>query len=181
MQWGIAIYDFDLFWDIVISKIHREMSRSPYGWVLVKICQGVEFVSYSSSSIWSKFYQTRPTWSMDQGSTNKGSVVHNFVPTVTKFCVMWEGLSFPHDTKFGNCRGAICWQESDSHLKFDSWIKLDKPTFKPTYLTNCIFWQIMKEGQRIGLFVYIILYNMIIRGSGEYRRKHNTRHLQHWR
>ena len=51
------------------------------------------------------FYQTRSAWSMDQGSTKKRSAVHNFVPTVTKFCVMWEGLSFPHDTKFGNCRG----------------------------------------------------------------------------
>ena len=54
---------------------------------------------------WLCFYQTRSAWSMDQGSTKKRSVVHNFVPTVTKFCVMWEGLSLPHDTKFGNCRG----------------------------------------------------------------------------
>ena len=44
---------------------------------------------------------------MDQGSTKKRSAVHNFVPTVTKFWVMWEGLSLPHDTKFGNCRGEI--------------------------------------------------------------------------
>ena len=28
-------------------------------------------------------------------------------PTVTKFCVVWEGLSLPQDTKFGNCRGEI--------------------------------------------------------------------------
>ena len=53
------------------------------------------------------FYQTRSAWSMDQGSTRKRSVVHNFAPIVTKFCVMWEGLSLPHDTKFGNCRGEI--------------------------------------------------------------------------
>ena len=44
---------------------------------------------------------------LDPWSNKKRSVVHNFVPTVTKFCVMWEGLSFPHDTKFGNCRGEI--------------------------------------------------------------------------
>ena len=44
---------------------------------------------------------------MDQGSTKKRSAVHNFVPTVTKFCVMWEGLSLPHDTKFGNSRCEI--------------------------------------------------------------------------
>ena len=42
---------------------------------------------------------------MDQGSTKKRSAGHKLVPTVTKFCVMWEGLSLPHDTKFGNCRG----------------------------------------------------------------------------
>ena len=53
------------------------------------------------------FYQTRSAWSMDQGSTRKRSAVHNFDPTVTKFCVMWEGLSLPHDTKFRNCRGEI--------------------------------------------------------------------------
>ena len=56
---------------------------------------------------WPQFYQTRSAWSMDQGSTKERSAVHNFVPTVTKFCVMWEGLSLPHDTKFGNCRGEI--------------------------------------------------------------------------
>ena len=53
------------------------------------------------------FYQTRSAWSMDQGSIRKRSAVHNFATTVTKFCVMWEGLSLPHDTKFGNCRGEI--------------------------------------------------------------------------
>ena len=44
---------------------------------------------------------------MDQGSTMKGSAVHNFAPTVTKFCVMWEGQALPHDTKFGNSRCEI--------------------------------------------------------------------------
>ena len=56
---------------------------------------------------WPQFYQTRSAWSMDQGSTKKRSAVHNFVLTVTKFCVMWEGLSLPQDTKFGNCRDEI--------------------------------------------------------------------------
>ena len=41
---------------------------------------------------------------MDQGSTGKRSAVDNFAPTVTKFCVMWEGRALPHHTKFGNCR-----------------------------------------------------------------------------
>ena len=44
---------------------------------------------------------------MDQGSTMKRSAVHNFAPTVTKFCVMWEGQALPHDTKFGNSRCEI--------------------------------------------------------------------------
>ena len=44
---------------------------------------------------------------MDQGSTNKRSAVHNFAPTITKFCFVWEGLSLPHDTKFGNSGGDI--------------------------------------------------------------------------
>ena len=37
----------------------------------------------------------------------KRSAVHNFAPTVTKFCVMWEGQALPHDTKFGNSRWEI--------------------------------------------------------------------------
>ena len=44
---------------------------------------------------------------MDQGSTKKRSAVNNFAPTVTKFCVMWEGQALPHDTKFGNSRCEI--------------------------------------------------------------------------
>ena len=56
---------------------------------------------------WPQFYQTRSAWSMDQGSTKKCFAVHNFVPTVSKFCVVWEGLSLPQDTKFGNCRDEI--------------------------------------------------------------------------
>ena len=53
------------------------------------------------------FYQTRSAWSVDQGSNKNHSPAYNFAPTVTKFCVMWEGLSLPHDTKFGKCRCKI--------------------------------------------------------------------------
>ena len=53
------------------------------------------------------FYQTGSAQSMDQGSTMKRSAVHNFAPTVTTFCVMWEGQALPHDTKFGNSRCEI--------------------------------------------------------------------------
>ena len=65
------------------------------------------------------FYQTRSAWSMDQGSNKNHSPAYNaynFAPTVTKFCVMWEGLSLPHGTKFGNCRCKIV----DSRA-FPSW------------------------------------------------------------
>ena len=53
------------------------------------------------------FYQTRSAWSIDQGSNENHSPVNNFAPTVTKFCVLWEGQALPHDTKFGNCRDKI--------------------------------------------------------------------------
>ena len=65
-----------------------------------------DFYPWSISS-WPHFYQTRSAWSKDQGSNENHSHVHNFAPTVTKFCVMWEGQALPQDTKFGNCRDKI--------------------------------------------------------------------------
>ena len=53
---------------------------------------------------------------MDQGSNKNHSPAYNLAPTVTKFCVMWEGQALPHDTKFGNCRCKIV----DSRA-FPSW------------------------------------------------------------
>ena len=44
---------------------------------------------------------------LDPWIKDQRSAVHKFAPTVMKFCVMWEGLSLPRDTKFGNCRGEI--------------------------------------------------------------------------
>ena len=114
-------------------------SVDPYFWGLLYLCQWKlsdwqpsmypVFKKQSVRSVWlnrlvcwtrPQFYQTRSAWSMDQGSTKKRSAVHNFVPTVTKFCVVWEGLSLPQDTKFGNCREEIV----DFHLILDPWIKL---------------------------------------------------------
>ena len=71
---------------------------------------------HTSHETWSHFYESRSAWSMDQGSTDNHSPANNFVPTVTKFCVMWEGQALPHDTKFGNCRDKIV----DSRA-FPSW------------------------------------------------------------
>ena len=62
---------------------------------------------YIKMGPWPQFYQTRSAWSMDQGSNENHSPVNNFAPTVTKFCVMWEGQALPHDTKLGNCRDKI--------------------------------------------------------------------------
>ena len=79
-------------------------------------------MSYLASSIpwlqrtWLCFYQAGSAWSMDQGSNKNHSPAYNFAPTVTKFCVVWEGLSVPRDTKFGNCRCEIV----DSRA-FPSW------------------------------------------------------------
>ena len=44
---------------------------------------------------------------MDQGLNKNNSPIQNVTPTVTKFCVMWEGQALPHDTKFHNCGGKI--------------------------------------------------------------------------
>ena len=75
-----------------------------------------EYSSWSSPFFRPHFYQTRSAWSVDQGSNKNHSPAYNFAPTVTKFCVMWEGLSLPHDTKYGNCRCKIVDSRS-----FPSW------------------------------------------------------------
>ena len=84
----------------------------------------MKIVGFWWSEPWLCFYQTRSAWSMDQGSVRKRSAVHNFAPTVTKFYLMWEGLSLPHDTKFGNCRGDIVDRRIIFCLILDQWIRL---------------------------------------------------------
>ena len=74
---------WQLLHDVVYKKLKRIQSPRPH------------------------FYQTRSAWSKDQGSNENNSPVHNFAPTVTKCCVMWEGQALPQDTKFGNCRDKI--------------------------------------------------------------------------
>ena len=82
---------FDILWDLMIRQLVGYWNES----------------MESSDHRKPLFYQTRSAWSVDQGSTRKCSAVHNFAPTVMKFCVMWEGLFLPHDTKFSNCRDEI--------------------------------------------------------------------------
>ena len=76
------------------------------------------------SETWLCFYQTRSAWSRDQGSNKNHSPAYNFAPTVTKFCVMWEGLSLPHDTKFSNCRCKLWTAECFLFDPWSTWIKL---------------------------------------------------------
>ena len=75
-------------------------------YTLLLLATGLSLINYVANSC----------ISVDQGSNKNHSPAYNFAPTVTKFCVMWEGLSLPHDTKFGNCRCKIV----DSRL-FPSW------------------------------------------------------------
>ena len=66
---------------------------------------------------------------MDQGSNKNHSPINNFTPTVTKFCVMWEGQALPHDTKFGNCKDKIVDSRaflSWSLIHGSSWSRLIK-------------------------------------------------------
>ena len=59
-----------------------------YTWGLLLWFQGVIWLSQCKwiNSSWPHFYQTRSAWSKDQGSNENHSPVHNFAPTVTKFC-----------------------------------------------------------------------------------------------
>ena len=86
---------------------------------------------------------------MDQGSTMKRSAVHNVAPTVTKFCVMWEGQALPHDTKFGNSRCEIVGRRvifiwSLIHgLRWSGLIKAE-----PGWLFNSLLWP-LGDGEAI--------------------------------
>ena len=108
----IYIYMYVCIW---ITQNHYEL------WTTARCCGGAEIhhnhaVPCKTGLSRPHFYQTRSAWSVDQGSNKNHSPAYNFAPTVTKFCVMWEGLSLPHDTKFGNCRCKIVDSRS-----FPSW------------------------------------------------------------
>ena len=98
---------------------------------------------HSRLDFWSHFYQTRSAWSMDQGSNENHSPVNSFAPTVTKFCVTWEGQALPHDTEFGNCRDKIV--DSRAFLSWSlihglSWSGLIKvgPGYRQLNYTNTL-------------------------------------------
>ena len=91
-------------------------NHNTYSWTQINYINGDDCLYVKIIEYWPHFYQTRSAWSVDQGSNKNHSPAYNFAPTVTKFCVMWEGLSLPHDTKFGNCRCKIVDSRS-----FPSW------------------------------------------------------------
>ena len=101
------------------ASVHWRIYAALWGVVLYNAVEGLPLIATIQREMhhsWLCFYQTRSAWSMDQGSNKNHSPAYNFAPTVTKFCVMWEGLSFPHDTKFGNCRCEIV-----DNRAFPSW------------------------------------------------------------
>ena len=98
------------------TSIYDDTYKCVYVFDLLLKFTYLSILSYEDMLSWLCFYQTRSAWSMDQGWNKNHAPVNNFAPTVTKFCVMWEGQALPHDTKFGNCRGRIV----DSRM-FPSW------------------------------------------------------------
>ena len=115
LQWIPGLSPWWPFHFCVLKKYRRQSQSS----ISHKTCTLFGYALFScgySRSSWLCFYQTRLAWSVDQGSNKNHSSAYNFAPTVTKFCVVWEGLSLPHDTKCGNCRCKIL----DSRA-FPSW------------------------------------------------------------
>ena len=108
VQWKIGVKWTPL--SILSGK--QSITQTYHSFVQVRIRSHL----WRQCETWLCFYQTRSAWSVDQGTNKNHSPACNFTPTVTKFCVMWEGLSLPHDTKFGNCRCKIV----DSRA-FPSW------------------------------------------------------------
>ena len=83
MSWHQSIDLWHVSFVVILSLSLNESPCYNYHWV--PQC-------YDYNMTWPCFYQTRSAWSMDQGPTRKRFAVHNFAPTVTKLCVMWEGL-----------------------------------------------------------------------------------------
>ena len=124
-----AAYTWHWHTDIILCKA-MVSTRKDFNYLCLSVWKNFLIIS-NANTCWSLltnfqhgegltsrlcFYQTRSAWSVDLGSNKNHSPAYNFAPTVTKFCVMWEGLSLPHDTKFGNCRYKIV----DSRA-FPSW------------------------------------------------------------
>ena len=113
---------------------------------------------------WLCFYQTRSAWSMDQGSNKNHSPINNFTPTVTKFCVMWEGQALPHDTKFGNFRDKIVDSRaflSWSLIHGSSWSRLIKA--EPGW--GMLNWVIWPHQQGFILYHFVILVMSLTNSS----------------
>ena len=115
---------------------------------------------------WLCFYQTRSAWSMDQGSNKNHSPINNFTPTVTKFCVMWEGQALPHDTKFGNCRDKIVDSRaflSWSLIHGSSWSRLIKAEPGLRHHDVCLWYCMVADDacRYTWLFMVLIIVNVV--------------------
>ena len=103
----------DMFTTMILkqTRTHKALKQLPdlklYEWFCLLQHKATTCMQWNTNITRLCFYQTRSAWSRDQGSNKNHSPAYNFASTVTKFCVMWEGLSLPHDTKFGNCRCKI--------------------------------------------------------------------------
>ena len=117
-QTGQNITDFDPNWAFPDYRLVAAFKSLRFALFKIKSQNLVQIkVKHANQpKFWLCFYQTRSAWFVDQGSNKNHSPAYNFATTVTKFCVMWEGLSLPYDTKFGNCRCNIV----DSRA-FPSW------------------------------------------------------------
>ena len=81
-----ANYLFQMIYSFEIEKIYDMSSYS------------IISANFIYRVLWPQFYQTRSAWSKDQGSNENHSPVHNFAPTVTKFCVMSEGQALVRES-----------------------------------------------------------------------------------
>ena len=104
------------FWrPLTLTHVYREHNHDESGNESLNNYESVDIATYQRyvpnvSMAW-RHHRKQHIWLFLNHSP-----AYNFTPTVTKFCVMWEGLSLPHDTKFGNCRYKIVDSRS-----FHSW------------------------------------------------------------
>ena len=116
---------------------------------------------------------------MDQGSNKNHSPINNFTPTVTKFCVMWEGQALPHDTKFRNCTGEIVDSRAFSSWSLihgSSWSGLIKA--EPGWFwsfCDSIYWQKPKDfGPVCSRFLWYLSHTTASKKYSWWRHKMDT-------
>ena len=119
----------------IIINVQKHICLCTYSFLCIKILRGHNFIRGVNISPWNihpgvkiswgwifnptpvtgeitmtliyqyrrHFWPARSTWSMDLWSTRNSFAAYYFM----KFCLIWEGLSLPHDMKFHNNRDKI--------------------------------------------------------------------------